>query len=137
MKINYSLQLGKISKQISLEEYVIRCKEEIDYDIDDENDDEIEEKIIESWIAQGIINNENNYSVDEVKISILYYDEKNKFIGLDKSTILDEDEIDANGQITFSIDLEIPDNTEKCLLNISAKKMHTGLIMKLLCWGKG
>ena len=74
---------------------------------------------------------------DDVKIDISYYDTYDSFLGLDKSGFFDEDELEPGGTMAFSIDLSIPENTEKCTINISCKRMPTGVFMNWFYRGKG
>ena len=122
----YKLIPGKVIKHISLDDYIIRIIEEVD-------DDEIEI----SWLAQGHLTNVSNKSVDDVKIDISYYGTHDSFLGLDKSGFFDEDELEPGGTMAFSVDLNIPENTEKCIINISCKRRPTGAFMNWFYRGKG
>lgn len=123
---SYKLSAGKVIKLISLDEYILRK-------IEDKDEDEIEIK----WVAQGHLTNTSDKPVDDVKIVISYYDKQGLFLGLDKSGFFDEDELEPRGTMAFSVDLDIPDNTEKCIINISCKKMPTGVFMNWFYRGKG
>jgi len=122
----YELTPGKMIKHISLDEYVIRKIEEKD-------EDEVEI----SWVAQGHLTNISDKPVDDVKIDISYYDSHDTFLGLDKSGFFDEDELESGGTMAFSVDLNIPESTEKCTINISCKKIPTGVFMNWFYRGKG
>ena len=107
--------------------------------IDDraEIEEKDEDEIVISWIAQGHLTNVADKPVDDVIIDISYYDMHDSFLGLDKSGFFDEDEIEPGGTMAFSVDLNIPDNTEKCIISISCKKMPTGVFMNWFYRGKG
>jgi len=124
-KESYELTIGSVTKHISLDEYIIRKIEEHD-------EDEIEM----SWLAQGHLTNTSVKPVDDVKIDISYYDSNGSFLGLDKSGFFDEDELEPGSTMAFSVDLSIPNNVEKCTLNISCKKMPTGVFMNWFYRGK-
>jgi hypothetical protein len=79
---SYQLTPGKVTKYISLDEYVIRPFEDKD-----------EEEIEISCLAQGHLTNIAGQPIDDVKIDISYYDSDDSFLGLDKSGLFDEDEL--------------------------------------------
>ena len=113
--------LGKISDNLTVDEFIVRHI--------NENGDQV--------VVQGHVTNKTNATLEDLNIDVSYYDPSGKFLGLDKSGILDTDEIGAKCSIPFSMDLNIPNGTSKCVLNIYTKKMASGLIMKWLYKGKG
>jgi len=121
-KTPLELQLGKISPHVTIDDRTIREMVE-----QDEN---------RSVVAQGHITNCSARPVDDVRVDVSYYSFDSAFLGLDRSGLLDEDEIEPERTISFSIDLDIPNGTVKCILNVSAKKMATGILMKWLVGGK-
>lgn len=121
----YELTPGKVTKHISLDEYIIRNIEEKD-----------EQEVEISWLAQGHLTNTSDKAVDDVKIDISYYDSNNSFLGLDKSGFFDEDELEPGSTMAFSVELRIPENTKKCTINISCKTMPTGVFMNWFYRGK-
>ena len=122
----YELIPGKVIKHISLDDYIIRK-------VENKGDDGIEI----SWMAQGHLTNVSDKPVDDVKIDISYYDSNDSFLGLDKSGFFDEDELEPKSTMAFSVDLDIPDGTKKCIINISCKKMPTGIFMNWFYRGNG
>lgn len=121
------MTLGKISPHLIIEDHVVRKIFDTDYD--DNTTVEI--------FAQGHIKNSASKTVDDVSLDVSYYARDGTFLGLDKTGILDDDEIEPDCMIPFSIELTIPDGTESLVLNVSAKKMHTGFLMRWLVGGKG
>jgi len=119
------LSLGEISDLVAIDEYTIR---EVSGTDEDGNR-------IADFLVQGHIRNGSSQSIDDVKFDVSYYDSDNCFLGLDKSGFLDEDELEPRGMMAFSINLNIPDGTEQLVLNVSAKKMATGWLMKWLYKG--
>lgn len=123
------ITLGKISDHLTLDEFVVRH-------INENRDADVEENLSQV-VVQGHVTNKTNATLEDLNIDVSYYDPSGDFLGLDKSGILDTDEIGAKCSIPFSMDLNIPNGTSKCVLNIYAKKMASGLIMRWLYKGKG
>lgn len=120
---------GRISDDLTLEEFTLRH-------INENGDADVEENLSEV-VVQGHVTNKTNATLEDLNIDVSYYDPSGKFLGLDKSGVLDTDEIKARCSIPFSMILNIPNGTSKCVLNIYAKKMASGLIMRWLYKGKG
>jgi hypothetical protein len=121
----YQLIPGNITKYIRLDESTIRKIGE-----------NVEEEMQISWLAQGHLTNVLDKPLEDVKIDVSYYGSGNSFLGLDKTGIFDEDELDGGSTMAFSLELHIPVNTEKCVINISCNIMPTGVLMNWLYKGK-
>jgi len=123
------ITLGRISNNLTLEEFTLR-------NINENGGTDAEENLSQA-VVQGRVTNKTSTTVDDLNIDVSYYDPSGKFLGLDKSGILDTDEIGARSTIPFSIEVNIPNGTTKGVLNIYAKKMASGLIMRWLYKGRG
>ena len=123
------ITLGRISDDLTLEEFTLRHT--------NENGDAGVEENLSQAVVQGHVTNKTNATLEDLNVDVSYYDPSGKFLGLDKSGILDTDEIGARCSIPFSIAVNIPNGTSKCVLNIYAKKMASGLFMRWLYRGKG
>ena len=117
-----SVRPGRISKHIDVVDFILR---HIDAEPLEGSDEEYS-----GYVVQGHAMNKTDGQLDDVGFDVSYFDSNEKFLGLDKSTFLDTDEIEPNEHIAFSIDLNIPDATSYCVLNVSAKKMATGFFMR-------
>ncbi len=123
------IMLGRISDVLTVDEFIVRH-------INENRDADVEHKLSQS-VVQGHVTNNTNVTLEDLNIDVSYYDPSGTFLGLDKSGILDTDEIGTKCSIPFSMDLNIPDGTSKCVLNIYAKKMASGHLMRWLYKGKG
>jgi len=128
-KNQYDVSLGKISEHLSVDEFVVLY---IENKPDHEDEDDLS-----GFVIQGHLTNLTETSVDDISIDVSYYDSTGKFLGLDKSGILDIDEIEPKCTIPFEFDLEIPSETSNCILNAYAKKMPNGFFMRWYYRGKG
>ncbi len=110
---SYSIIPGKISNYLELEDYIIR------YIIDSPASED--DRDLSGYQAQGHLTNNTEYSLDNLSIDISYYDNKENFLGLDKTGMLNIEEMDPKETIPFDIDLNLPEGTRKCVLNASAR----------------
>ena len=109
--MNLKLELGKISEYLNVDDYILRKSDE-------------QNKV------QGHITNKSKYDLDDLCFDVSFYDNDN-FLGLEKSTFLDIEEISRNQTLPFDLDIEIPQKTNKIILNVFANKMVSGLLMRL------
>ena len=123
------ITLGRISDDLTLEEFTLRC-------VNEDGHADVGEDLSQA-VVQGRVTNKTNTTLDDLIVDLSYYDPSGKFLGLDKSGVLDTDEIAAKSSVPFSMDVNIPNGTSKCILNIYAKKMASGLIMRWLYKGRG
>lgn len=110
---SYEIRLGKVSSCLKIDDSIIRF-------IIDPPDDE-DDKDYSSYQAQGHLSNTTDYSIDNLVIDISYYDKNNKFLGLNKTGMLNVEEMDPKETIPFDIELDIPEGTDTCVLNASAR----------------
>ena len=122
------ITLGKISDDLTVDEFTVRR-------INENGDGDVKENLSQV-VVQGHVTNKTNATLEDLNIDVSYYDPSGGFLGLDKSGILDTDEIGAKCSIPFSMNLNIPTGTSKCVLNIYAKKMASGHFMRWLLQGK-
>ncbi len=112
---NYSLNLGKISKFVEIEESVIRY-------ISDSDDE------YSGYHAQGKIRNVSNKTVVSIIMDVSFYDSGKSFLGLNDKNLVNKDgfikdfeKLGPGEALPFDIDLDIPKNTNQCVLNVLAK----------------
>lgn len=126
MKTNireYSLSEGKVSEFLSLGDVALRF---IKRPLTDEGED------ISGYVVQGHITNKADMPIENLIMDVSYLDSQGGFLGLDKSGVLDVDELDRGQTAPFEIDLDIPEGTERCVLNASAKTADMNFLVRLL-----
>ena len=111
----YVLETGIIADDVEVVESVIRWIARPPLDDDDTD--------TSSYEAQGRLRNTGKKALDSVVIDVSYYDARNDFLGLDKTGFADPDEMDPGGSLVFSVTLEMPEGTTRCVLNVSGKRM--------------
>lgn len=111
--MTYPIQLGKISPCLQIDQYTVRCTHEPPGDEGD-NDGS-------TYQAQGHLTNVTDYSLDNLVIDISYYNKNGDFLGLDKTGLFNVDEMDPRERVPFDITLDIPEETQTCELNASAR----------------
>jgi len=118
----YQLTTGRITDLINLDDSIIRF-------ISASEAEEGEEQ--SGYVGQGHITSKSEYPLDDISIDISYKHSSGDFLGLDKNSIFDIDELSPKETIPFEIDLDIADNTAQCVINISAKE-RKGLFARLM-----
>ncbi|MEM7783629.1 MAG: hypothetical protein AAF939_15465 [Planctomycetota bacterium] len=128
-------ELGQISKYLQVTELIVRTvpsyglTPELDGGLlDDETEDgpSYEDRL------QGRLENSTKHRLSDIAYDISYYDDAGRFLGLNKSRFLEEDELDVGDYLAIDMKIELPEQTSKCTFNVRAKK--PGLIGRLL-WG--
>ena len=132
-------ELGKISRYLDVPDLIVRAvpsygvTSEFDGGAYDSSDSEMEDygPAYEDRL-QGRLVNATKHRLSDIKYDLSYYDSSGRFLGLDKSRFLDEDELDIDDQLPIDLKVKLPDGTAKCVFNVRAKK--PGLIGRMF-WG--
>jgi len=126
----YKIELGKITPLVQIDDYVIRFID-IPGSLDDEADN------LSGYSAQGHITSISKSVIDNIIIDISYYNSENQFLGLNTtSSLFNVEELGIGSSIPFDVDLDIPNKTARCVLNISAKELK-GLWNRFMLGAKG
>jgi hypothetical protein len=72
---------------------------------------------------QGRIQNISDFTLDDVKCDITYYDDEGRFLGLDLSSFTDLDDLDPSETAPFDLKLNIPEDAVKGKINTHSKKV--------------
>jgi hypothetical protein len=112
MKKTYNLEIGEVSRHVEVTESVIRF---MPSPLGDDADSS-------GYEAQGHIRNLGKKKLENVVVDVSYYSAGGEFLGLDKTGFLDSDEVESGDRIPFSVDLDLPEGTSRCVLNVAAKK---------------
>lgn len=70
---------------------------------------------------QGRLINATKSKLAAIKYDLSYYDSSGRFLGLDKSRFLEEDELDIDDHLPIDHVVRIPDDTTECVFNVRAK----------------
>lgn len=109
----YKLELGKKVSFLDVDNYIIRFVDRGDMDDED--------KEYSGYEAQGHVSNNSTSSVEDLVIDVSYYDKDGSFLGLNKTSVFEIDELNPGLSIPFKIDLYLPEDTERCALNVSGR----------------
>jgi hypothetical protein len=101
---------GIISPNVSVESATIRI-------MSDRDDPDQELRL------QGRIKNHCPHTLDEVKCDLSYFGEDGTFLGLDMTSFAALDEIDPGEIAPFDIELKIPFEATRCVLNVHSKRV--------------
>ncbi len=125
-KNKYRLTNGKISNFIKVDESIIRF-------IHDQNEE------YAGFYCQGKITNISESKLSNITIDISYYDSSGSFLGLNDKTLVSKEGImndlkylNINDSVPFDINLDIPENTSRCILNIMAQR-RSNIFLRFLC----
>ncbi|MBA4149590.1 MAG: hypothetical protein H0X66_15875 [Verrucomicrobia bacterium] len=72
---------------------------------------------------QGRVKNVCLYTLDEVKCDLSYFDPEGVFLGLDMTSFVSLDEIDPGETAPFDVELKIPIEATRCVLNVHSKRV--------------
>ena len=132
-------ELGKISRHLAVPDLSVRpvpsygVTPELDGGVYDSSDSESGDYgLAYEDRLQGRLVNKTKHCLSDIKYDLSYYDSSGRFLGLDKSRFLDEDELDIDDQLPIDLKVKLPDGTAKCVFNVRAKK--PGLIGRMF-WG--
>ena len=127
---DYKIELGKITSLVQLDDYIIRF-------IDRPSSLDDEEDSLSGYSAQGHITSISKFEIDNIIIDISYYNSENQFLGLNTtSSLFNIDDLGIGSSIPFDIELDIPDETTRCVLNISARELK-GIWNRFMYGSKG
>jgi hypothetical protein len=101
---------GSISPNVRVECVAIRVMS----DSDDPN---------QELRLQGRIKNVCPYTLDEVKCDLSYFRGDGTFLGLDMTSFAALDEVDPGETAPFDIELSIPIEATRCVLNVHSKRV--------------
>lgn len=72
---------------------------------------------------QGRIKNVCPFTLDEVKCDLSYFNAEGAFLGLDMTSFVSLDEIDPGETAPFDIELKVPFEATRCVLNVHSKRI--------------
>lgn len=111
----YDLNLGKISKCVEIEESIIRY-------ISERNEE------YSGYHAQGKIKNVSKKTLATITVDVSFYDSNSNFLGLNENNLVSKDglitdfkKLGPGETLPFDIDLDVPEKTHKCILNVLGK----------------
>ena len=109
---------GSISPNVSVESATIRVMS----DSDDPN---------QELRLQGRIKNVCPHTLDEVKCDLSYFGADGSFLGLDMTSFAALDEIDPGEIAPFDIELRVPIEATRCVLNVHSKRVLQDIAVAL------
>jgi hypothetical protein len=117
-------EIGTVSPNISVECATLRV-------MSDSGDPNQETRL------QGRIKNVCPYVLDEVKCDLSYFDADGKFLGLDMTSFAALDEIDAGETAPFDLEVRIPIEAVRCVLNVHSKRILKDIAVALTDYMSG
>ena len=142
--IHIAVERGKITSHVGVPDLVIRrlqSDELPDYEMPDIDSPDYGEPDIDEiasqdegyeYRLQGRIVNKTRGKLSAVKYDIAYYDHRGRFLGLDRSGLLDDDELDRDDFLAIDLQLTLPPETARCVFNCRALKPG---LLGWLFWG--
>ena len=111
----FQLELGDVSDQVTVPDHIIRFVPGPTSEIDGED--------LSGYEAQEHLKNTSNSKLEKVQLDVSYFDSSGKFLGLNKTSgLFDDDDMDRGETKAFLIVLEIPGGTARCILNVQARR---------------
>ena len=115
------VETGRVSKHVKIAELILRA---IVTEEDDDEEEQIETRL------QGRLENISGKFLDDIRYDVSYYDKDDKFLGLDRSGFLDDDEMEGGDQLPIDLEVDLPEDCVRCVFNVRAKR--AGWIGRLL-----
>jgi hypothetical protein len=72
---------------------------------------------------QGRIKNICAFVLDDVKCDLLYFNSAGDFLGLDMTKFTELDDIDPGESAPFDLELNVPIEASRCVLNVHSKRV--------------
>lgn len=75
-----------------------------------------------AYHLQGHLENISGKHLEDVRFDVSYYSKDATFLGLNRSKLLDDDDMEPGDQIPLDLKLQIPEDTDSCIFNARAKR---------------
>jgi len=120
--MNILVETGTVSDGLDVAELTIRGVCDEDEDWLSELDDEIGPVVPRTELrVQGHIVNRTAKSLTSLCYDVSYYDRNGRFLGLDRSSMLEDDDLDPHDTIPIDMPLTMPEETHRCVFNVRAR----------------
>jgi hypothetical protein len=120
--MNILVEIGRVAADVEVVELTIRgIRDESDWL--PEYDDEFGPVVPRTELrVQGRILNKTNRPLTNLCYDVSYYDKDGRFLGLDRSSLLEDDDLDPEDSLPIDMPLSMPDETHQCVFNVRARR---------------
>jgi hypothetical protein len=122
MLMNILVEMGRVFRDLEVAELTIRgIRDEDDWTAD--FDDEYGPVVPRTQLRlQGHIVNTTARPLSNVCYDVSYYDKDGRFLGLDRSSLLEDDDLDPEDSLPIDMPLTMPEETHQCVFNVRARR---------------
>lgn len=120
--MNILVEIGRVSDGLEVAELTIRGvhdDEEWLPDFDDEYGLVVPRTELR---VQGRIVNKSAKPLTNLCYDVSYYGRDGQFLGLDRSSLLEDDDLDAEDSLPIDMPLTMPEETHRCVFNARARR---------------
>jgi hypothetical protein len=120
--MNILVEIGRVSCDLEVVELTIRgIRDEGDWlpEFDEDYGPVVPRTELR---VQGRILNKTNRPLTNVCYDVSYYDKDGRFLGLDRSSLLEDDDLDPEDCLAIDMPLSMPDETHQCVFNVRARR---------------
>ena len=121
--MNIQVEIGQVSQCLSIDELTIRAMDLEDVFTTFTSEDDFAPPIPRTELRlQGRLRNTTKKLLTEVRYDVSYYDQHGAFLGLDRSGMLEDADIDVEDFLTIDMAIRMPDETHQCVFNVRGKR---------------
>ena len=121
--MNIRVEIGRVAQSLAIDELTIRAMDRGDeyggFGLDDDYAPPIPRTELR---VQGRLRNASGKTLTGVRYDVSYYDCRGAFLGLDRSGLFEDDELDPDDFLAIDMALSMPDDTHRCVFNVRAKR---------------
>lgn len=120
--MNILVEIGRVSSDLDVIELTIRgVRDEEDWmgEFDDGYGPVVPRTELR---VQGHVVNKTPRWLTNLCYDVSYYDKDGRFLGLDRSSLLEDDDLDPEDSLPIDMPLTMPEETHRCVFNVRARR---------------
>jgi hypothetical protein len=120
--MNILVEIGRVSDELEVVELTIRGIHEEECWLPDFDDDYGPVVPQTELRVQGRIANKSTRPLTNLCYDVSYYGKEGQFLGLDRSSLLEDEDLDPLDSMPIDMPLSMPEETHRCVFNVRARR---------------